>query len=79
MMGPMLVRDEFKQAVEAFLAESEMPPTVFGKLALGDPGFVFGIRGTRVPSLATAEKVLEFIDQQRRDRGLPSEHSEAAQ
>jgi Meiotically up-regulated gene 113 len=33
--------------IEAFLADTGMTPTAFGREALGDPGFVFGLRSGR--------------------------------
>lgn len=56
--------DEFRESVEAFLRETKTKPTTFGKLVLGDPGFVFGLRAGRVPSLSTAEKVKGFMERE---------------
>jgi predicted transcriptional regulator len=53
--------EAFRNEVEAFLARSKMSPTQFGKDALGDPSFVFNLRGSRSPNLATVDKVLGFI------------------
>mgnify|MGYP001570177401 CR=1 FL=1 len=33
--------------IDAFLAETQMTPTAFGRDALGDPGFVFELREGR--------------------------------
>lgn len=33
--------------IDAFLEEAQMSPTAFGRDALGDPGFVFGLRAGR--------------------------------
>lgn len=50
--------EQFKSAVEAFLAKSGMTATAFGKRFAGDPLFVFQLRDGREPREATREKVL---------------------
>jgi predicted transcriptional regulator len=42
--------------IEQFLVESGMSPTAFGRDALNDPGFVFGIRTGRDCRLSTVER-----------------------
>jgi len=47
----------FLAEIEAFLKTSGSDATAFGKLALGDPSFVFDLRKGRSPSTRTMEKV----------------------
>lgn len=50
-----------KRLIEAFLRDSEMPPTTFGRLALGDPRFVLDLRNGRIPRDKTMLKAQKFI------------------
>jgi hypothetical protein len=56
------IREQFLARVEAFLAVSGIKPSEFGRQSLGDPTFVVSLRRGRSPSLATADKVLAYID-----------------
>lgn len=47
--------------VEDFLRESEMPQSVFGRLALRDPCFVGDLRRGREPSTRTARRVDAYM------------------
>jgi sulfate adenylyltransferase subunit 2 len=47
----------FLTDIEAFLKSSGTDASAFGKLALGDPSFVFDLRKGRSPSTRTMEKV----------------------
>ena len=52
--------------IEAFLtAHPELKPTVFAKLASGDPSFVLTLRGGREPRPETAERVKSFMEKWR--------------
>ena len=57
--------DIFRNAVEAFISENEWTPSRFGKMAAGDPLFVFQLRDGREPRTATRQRVLSFIKQER--------------
>jgi 2,4-dienoyl-CoA reductase-like NADH-dependent reductase (Old Yellow Enzyme family) len=52
-------RDPLVAEIEQFLAESRITATAFGRDALSDPGFVFGLRSGRDCRLSTAERVRE--------------------
>lgn len=54
----------FKDTVERFLAEHDMPASRLGTLAVKDPNFVSDLRDGRRPNLALADKVLAFIREQ---------------
>jgi len=57
-----MISDEFREQVEAFIAASGVRPSEFGRQAVGDPSFVLNLRRGRSPTLATADKVLAFIE-----------------
>lgn len=52
--------------VEAFLREADMPPTIFGRLALRDPRFVGDLRRGRKPHRKTERRAIQYMDQWRR-------------
>lgn len=58
----MLTGADLRNRIDTFLVKAKMAPTRFGKDAVGDPSFVFDIREGRVPSLDTANRVIEFIE-----------------
>lgn len=52
--------------VEAFLVRSGMSPSSFGREALKDPTFVFGLRKGQNFRPKTIDRVREFISRKRR-------------
>ena len=56
------ITEQFRRRVEGFLEASGLNPTEFGRQAVGDPSFVLNLRRGRSPKLATADRVLAFID-----------------
>lgn len=48
--------------VEKFLRRCDIPPTRFGREALGDPRFVFDLRNGRDPRQRTIERVREYLE-----------------
>jgi hypothetical protein len=48
--------------VENFLRNSDVPPTRFGREALGDPRFVFDLRNGREPRPATVARIRRFLE-----------------
>jgi predicted transcriptional regulator len=58
-----MISSQFREQVEAFVAAHGFKPTEFGRQALGDPSFVMTLRRGRSPRLATAEKVLSFMEE----------------
>lgn len=48
--------------VEQHIRTRRMPPTRFGREAVGDPRFVFDLRQGREPRSATVAKVLRYLD-----------------
>lgn len=59
--SPLPSLDEFKAAVEKYLAETGMAPSAFGLKACGDSAFVLDMRGGREPRSRTMRKVVEFM------------------
>lgn len=52
------------ERIEKHLKTRRMPPTRFGRAALGDPRFVFDLREGREPRSATVRRVLAYLDAQ---------------
>jgi sulfate adenylyltransferase subunit 2 len=62
--------DQFLADINRFLLETKSDPTALGKLALGDPNFVFDLRKGRSPSTRTMDKVRDWIAGQTLPAGL---------
>ena len=56
------------QRIEAFLKESAMPPTVFGRAAVRDPKLVSDLRGGREPGGQLICRVEHFMNKWRAER-----------
>lgn len=56
------------QRIEAFLKESAMPPSVFGRGAVRDPRLVSDLRGGREPGRDVICRVEHFMNKWRADR-----------
>lgn len=48
--------------IEAFLRRNDMLPSQFGRLAAGDPRFVFDLRRGRTPRSTTEARVEHFMN-----------------
>lgn len=57
------------QKVEKHIKERRMPPTRFGREAVGDPRFVFDLRAGREPRSATVARVERYIIRSDRTHG----------
>lgn len=57
--------EQFLAEIEAFLAESGMNATAFGRSALNDPSFVGDLKKGRKPNLGLVDRVHAFIQSQR--------------
>jgi hypothetical protein len=57
----MTPSETFRQKIETFLSRTEMPPTSFGREAVGDGNFVSDLRDGRMPSLRLVERVENYI------------------
>lgn len=49
--------------VEKFIRNREIPPTRFGRDALGDPRFVFDLRNGRDPRPRTVARVRAYLQE----------------
>lgn len=54
--------NDFLSAVEDFLKETKIPPTLFGISILGDPRFVFDLRNGRDCRQSTIDKILSWME-----------------
>lgn len=57
--------DKLRERVEAYIDRHGLTATRFGREAVGDPLFVFKLRGGREPRLATREKVNAYMKRRR--------------
>ena len=48
--------------IEAFMRQTKMPQTTFGRLATNDPQFVFDLRRGRVPRPKMERRVEHFMN-----------------
>jgi hypothetical protein len=55
------------QRIEAFLKESAMPPSVFGRAAVHDPRLVSDLRGGREPGRSVICRIEYFMNKWRAD------------
>lgn len=58
---------ELLQRIEAFLAESAIPPSVFGREAVRDPRLVKDLREGRIIGLRVACRLEHFMNKWRAD------------
>ena len=52
---------ELLDQIETYLAQHRMPPSKFGRLAVGDPRFVEDLRGGRLPRAKTCDRVKRYL------------------
>jgi hypothetical protein len=52
--------------IERHLDATGMPPTRFGREAVGDPRFVFDLRAGREPRPETTRRVADWLDESAR-------------
>ena len=55
--------------IEAYLKRSGMPPSRFGRGAIGDACLVKDMRNGRVPGPATARRIIAFLESDERGAG----------
>ncbi|GGO99098.1 hypothetical protein [Stakelama pacifica] len=48
--------------IERYLRRTDMPPTTFGRLAVGDPRFVRDLRNGREPRQSMVDRIEAFIE-----------------
>ena len=52
---------ELLEQIESYLARTKLPPSTFGRLALGDPRFVDDLHAGRKLRLKTQERVRCYL------------------
>lgn len=57
----MEIDEDLLAEIDGFLAEARITPTAFGRLALGDPRFVFSLRAGRDCRRSTIVRVRQQI------------------
>jgi hypothetical protein len=53
---------ELLDQIETYLTQQRMPPSKFGRLAVGDPRFVEDLRGGRLPRAKTCDRIRQYLD-----------------
>lgn len=51
------------KTIQAYIARMDMSETKFSSLAVGNPGFVSGLKAGSSPRLDTADRVLQFMNE----------------
>ncbi len=67
--------EHFHSTIEEFLERTGFKPTEFGRQAVGDPSLVLNLRRGRSPTLATADRILAFIRQNKHHADSPGTKS----
>ena len=52
---------ELLEQIETYLVRTKMPPSRFGRMAVGDPRFVEDLRSGRQPRSRTQERVKLYL------------------
>lgn len=52
---------ELLNEIETYLAQTRIPPSKFGRMALCDPRFVDDLRAGRRPRRKTQERVMAYL------------------
>jgi 2,4-dienoyl-CoA reductase-like NADH-dependent reductase (Old Yellow Enzyme family) len=52
---------ELLEQVESYLARTNVPPSTFGRMVIGDPRFVEDLRSGRKPRRGTQQRVREYL------------------
>lgn len=60
---------ELLDQIETYLVQRRMPPSKFGRLAVGDPRFVEDLRGGRLPRAKTCDRVIRYLADEARRYG----------
>lgn len=61
-----MIREQIIREVDDFLYESEIPPAIFGRDALGDSNFVGELRQGRDLRVSTIERLRDQMEYYRR-------------
>lgn len=58
----MSIYDSFRRQIEEYLVAADMTASDFGRLTVGDSGFVLEVRRGRSPRVITVDRVLAWIE-----------------
>lgn len=58
--------------IERYIKERRLPPSRFGREAVGDPCFVFDLRDGREPRQRTLVRVGAYLDRMEREQPAPT-------
>ncbi|MFX4085838.1 hypothetical protein ACKU27_12125 [Sphingobium yanoikuyae] len=61
MEQALLTDAEMLRRIEEFCAEHNLPPSTFGRLAVGDSNLVSGLKRDRSITLRTGQRIVEFM------------------
>lgn len=59
--------------IERYIKERRLPPSRFGRDAVGDPCFVFDLRDGREPRSQTLARVSAYLDRMEREQPTASQ------
>jgi len=77
MVNPMTEREKFISDIEAFIADTGVAATEFGRLTMNDKKFVGRLRAGSDVRLDTVERVRRFMTDYRARQTHPSRRVEA--
>jgi hypothetical protein len=61
MEQALLTDAEMLKRIEEFCAEHSLPPSTFGRLAVGDSNLVTGLKKARSITLRTGQRIMDFM------------------
>jgi len=61
MEQALLTDAEMLRRIEEFCVERALPPSTFGRLAVGDSNLVTGLKKDRSITLRTGQRIVEFM------------------
>jgi hypothetical protein len=73
MEQALLTDAEMLRRIEEFCVENSLPPSTFGRLAVGDSNLVTGLKKDRSITLRTGQRIVEFMQSYDPAANPPSE------
>ena len=64
----MNLRTDLLSTIEAFLEETGMEPSTFGRTVLSDPNFVFELRAGRSPNTRTLDRIGAYLSSKEQNK-----------
>ena len=69
-----MTKDDFKKTIARFIENTKMSATALGLSAANNPKFVFDVQNGRECREATQERVLDFMRNYAKDKGIEWEY-----